>query len=104
LDVRESGLDLELRHRPVQDVDLDRFGLWLERLGLDVAAESAPAARADVFALDYIRDRLRDRLDAASAAAVDTQLGELQIAVVDDDLEAMAAAGSELLATVAALP
>ena len=52
LDVRQSGLDLELRHRPVQDVDLDRFSLWLERLQLDVAAESAAAARADVFALD----------------------------------------------------
>ena len=103
LDVRQSGLDLELRHRPVQDVDLDRFRLWLERLGLDVAADSAAAARADVFALDYIRDRLRDRLDTATAAAVNTQLGELQVAVVDNDREAMATAGSELLATVAAV-
>jgi hypothetical protein len=104
LDVRQSGLDLQLRHRPVQDVDLDRFSLWLERLQLDVAAESAADARADVFALDYIRDRLRDRLDAATAAAVNAQLGELQIAVVDDDLDAMATAGSELLATVAGIP
>jgi hypothetical protein len=104
LDVRQSGLDLQLRHRPVQEVDLDRFSLWLERLQLDIAADSAAAARADVFALDYIRDRLRDRLDAATAAAVNAQLGELQIAVVDDDLEAMATAGSDLLATVAAIP
>jgi hypothetical protein len=89
LDVRQWALDLELRHRPAVDVDIARFGLWAERLALDVAARSRAATGGDIYTLDYIRDRILQRLDPAQATELNTQLGELQIAVVDHDFAAM---------------
>jgi hypothetical protein len=104
LDVRQSALDLQLRHRPAVEVDLARFGLWAERLGLDVTARSRSATGGDIFTLDVIRDRILPSLDPARTTELNTWLGELQIAVVDHDFPAMAEPAAKLQELVVGLP
>jgi hypothetical protein len=97
LDVRQSSLDLQLRYRPVREVDRARFRLWLEALRADVAARSPARIGADIFALDYIRDRIVYGPDATDATTINDQLGVLQVAVEDGDSEAIAGATRVLL-------
>ena len=65
IDVERLGLDLQLRHRPVTEIDMARFGLWTDQLLVDAAAGDAAAVNGDVFSLDYIRDRIQHILDEA---------------------------------------
>jgi hypothetical protein len=101
IEVARLAFDLQLRYRPASEVDLARFDLWAAQLLVDAAADDAAGVNADVFALDYIRDRFVHTLDDATAARLNTQLGELQGAVIDDDLEAASGAAMELRKVIA---
>jgi hypothetical protein len=46
--------------------------------------------------LDYVRDRIRAAVDARDLTRINTELGTIQVAVVDEDL-ALAAAAAERL-------
>jgi hypothetical protein len=96
IQVARLAYDLQLRHRPSTEVDLARFGLWAAQILVDAAAGDAAGVSADVFALDYTRDRFERTLDPAAAVELNTLLGELQAAVIDDDLEASAKAAAGL--------
>ena len=56
---------------------------------------------ADAFALDYDRDRIRGAVDARVLARINTEIGTIQVAVVDGELGAAAAAAERLRATLA---
>ena len=47
---------------------------------------------ADAFALDHVRDRIRAAVDARDLTRINTELGTIQVAVVDEDLALAAAA------------
>lgn len=96
IEVARSAFDLQLRHRPTTDVDLARFDLWAAQTLVDASAEDAAGVNASVFALDYIRDRFVHILDAPLATQLNTQLNELQAAVIDDDFETATDAATEL--------
>ena len=96
IDVARWGLDLQLRHRPVSEVDFDRFDLWAAQLLVDAAAGDAAAVNGDFFSLDYIRDRIMHALDAADRTRLNTELDELNGAVADEDLGAAASAAQQL--------
>jgi hypothetical protein len=96
IDVAQWGLDLQLRHRPVAEVDMGRFDLWAGRLLLDAEAEEEAAVNGDLFALDYVRDRIRHTLDAAAVTRLNSTLEELQGAVGDGDFAAMAEIADQL--------
>lgn len=96
IQVARLAYDLQLRHRTTTDVDMARFDLWAAQILIDAAAADAAGVNADVFALDYTRDRFDGILDPAAAVQVNTLLGELQAAVKDDDLEASAEAAAGL--------
>jgi hypothetical protein len=98
IQVARLAYDLQLRHRPQPDVDLARFDLWAAQVLVDVAARDVAGVRADVFALDYSRDRFVHVLDASLARRLNTWLGDLQAAVASDDLAAAAAAATALRA------
>jgi hypothetical protein len=83
IDIAQSTLDLELRHRPASEVNLARFDLWTAQLLVDAATRDAAAVRGDVFTLGYIRDRILHALSPADLTAMNIQLGRLQIASVD---------------------
>jgi hypothetical protein len=98
-----SSLDLQLRYRPQAEVDLARMDLWAAQLLVDEAARDADGVGADQFALDYDRDRIRDTVDARDLVRIDADIGTIQVAVVDDELGAAAAAAERLRVTLADL-
>ena len=98
-----SSFDLQLPYRPVAEIDLARMDLWAAQLLVDEAAGVAGGVGADAFALDYVRDRIRVAVDARDLTRINTELGTIQVAVVDDDLALAAAAAERLRRTLAEL-
>ena len=73
------------------------------QLLVDEAAGDADGVRADQLALDYDRDRIQDAVDARDLVRINTEIGAIQVAVVDDELAAAAAAAERLRVTLADL-
>jgi hypothetical protein len=103
IDVAQSTLDLELRYRPVPEVNLARFDLWATQILVDAAVGDEAAIRGDVFTLGYIRDRIVHALNPDAFTTVNIQLGRLQVAVVDGALARAARAATKLRAVTAGL-
>jgi hypothetical protein len=98
-----SSFDLQLPYRTEAEVDLARMDLWAAQLLVDEAAGDADGVGADAFALDYDRDRIRDAVDARDLVRINTEIGTIQLAVVDGELAGAAAAAERLRATLAAV-
>jgi hypothetical protein len=103
IETARLAYDLQLRYRPVTEVDLARLDLWAAQLIVDEGAGDTDGIAADAFALDYVRDRIRVALDASTLARVNTELGAIQVAVADEEPEAAARAAGRLRATLATL-
>jgi hypothetical protein len=98
-----SSFDLQLQYRPQAEVDLARMDLWAAQLLVDEAAGDADGVGADAFALDYVRDRIRQAVDARDLVRINTEMGAIQVAVVDGELGAASAAAERLRVTLADL-
>ena len=103
IEVARLSLDLQLRHRPVAEVDLARFGLWAAQMRFDADEGDSGAVNGDLFSLDYVRDRIQHTLDAADSTAINVLLEEITGLVSDGDLPALADAAAELRDVVAEL-
>jgi hypothetical protein len=90
IEVARWSLDLQLRHRPVTEVDLARFDLWAAQLVVDAEAGDATAVNGDLFALDYVRDRIQHTLAETDLARLNAELEELNGAVADEEFAAAA--------------
>jgi len=101
IDVGQSALDLELRHRLPGDIDRARFELWSRQLLVDATARNLAGIRGDLATLEWIRDRFAVTLDKVDLTRVDTQLVGLRRAVNDGDLRGVSAGAARLGATVA---
>jgi hypothetical protein len=88
IDVARLAFDLQLPFRPVVEVDLARLDLWAAQLLLDASAGDSSGVGADAFAVDYVRDRVRGSLPGPELERLDRAIGTIQVAVVDEDLEA----------------
>jgi hypothetical protein len=86
----QAGLDLLLQYRPVAEIDLDRFDLWLRQVVADARDGDLSAVTGDVATLEWIRDRIALALGKVGVARVDTLLRELRSSSTDEDLEAAA--------------
>jgi hypothetical protein len=100
IDVSQSALDLELRHRPPVEIDRARFELWARQLQVDAASGELAAVSGDLATLEWVRDRFAHALEAAGLTAVDSHLNALRDAVVDEDLAAVAEQAAGLRASV----
>jgi hypothetical protein len=78
IDVAQAAVDIELRYRPPDEIDLARFELWARQTVVDTAAK---------------------RLGASAA----TSLLALREAEVDKDLAAVREAAARVSATAASL-
>jgi hypothetical protein len=96
-----SSFDLQLRYRPVHEIDLARLDLWAAQLLVDQSAHDARAVGADAFALDYVRDRLLDALQPADLRRLNVDLGSIQVAIADQDMGAAASGARRLRELVA---
>ncbi len=63
IDVAYASNDLQLRYRPVTEVDTIRFDLWVRRAIVDALADSRGGVRSDFVTLEWIRDRIAHTLD-----------------------------------------
>ena len=104
IEVARLAFDVQLRYRPSTEVDLARFDLWAAQLLVDAAAADAIGVGSAQFALDYIRERFVHTLDTPTAVRLNLLMDDLQIAVIDDDLDAAVEAATGLRKLVAALP
>jgi hypothetical protein len=95
-----SSFDLQLPYRSAAEVDLARMDLWAAQLLVDEAAGDGGGVGADAFALDYVRDRIRAAVDARDLVRINTEIGAIQVAVVDGELGAAAAAAERLRGTL----
>ncbi len=95
------AFDLQLRHRPVAEIDFARFDLWAAQVFVDAAAKDAAGVNFDMFTLMLIRDRLLGALDAQTTQDLNVQLGELMPAAADAEFDAAAEAAIALREIVA---
>ncbi len=96
IDAAYASNDLQLRYRSVIKIDSRRFELWVRRALVDATAGSLGGTRSDVVTLEWLRDRIALSLDPVTLVRLDTLVGEMGGAVVDDDLPAAAHAAREL--------
>ncbi|MGH2739059.1 MAG: hypothetical protein ACRDH6_01030 [Actinomycetota bacterium] len=101
IDVARSSLDLQLRYRPVVEIDVARFDLWLAQILVDVAAADSSSVTGDFFSLDYVRDRIQKTLQGTDLTRINTQLEALYEAVSSEKLGQAADAAQELRGTIA---
>jgi hypothetical protein len=88
VDVAYAGLDLQLRYRPVTEIDLARFGQWTRRTIVHATTGSLAGVTADLATMEWVRDRFVHTLDGVDVTRIDTHLGTLRDEVVDEDLAA----------------
>jgi hypothetical protein len=100
LDLHESGLDLELRHRPRIGIDRDRMELWCQRLRADARARNPAAVSGDAATLEWIRDRLADPLPPG----LDGRLAQVRAAADAKRVQAAADHAARLIGILRAIP
>lgn len=96
IDVAQAALDLRLRYRTPAEIDTARFGLWVDQLIVDSAADDPGALAGDVATLEQIRDRIAHRLASADLEQINRLLDEIRTAADDEDLAAAAETGGRL--------
>ena len=77
--------------------------LWAAQLLVDEAAGNNEGVAADAYAMDYVRDRIWAALDETELARVNSALGAIQVAVVDEEPAAAAEAAGRLRNILAGL-
>ncbi|MDP9304253.1 MAG: DUF3450 domain-containing protein [Actinomycetota bacterium] len=102
IDVSQSVLDLELRHRAQSTIDAQRFYLWTQQLRVDAAAEDLAGVTGDIAVLEWIRDRITERLGPAGREDVDSRLRALRGATDAKNLRAAADHAARLGARIRA--
>ena len=95
------SFDLQLRHRPVSEINLARFDLWAAQVLVDASAQDAGAVNGDMFTLTLIRDRLLGALDPGTIQSLNIALAELITASADEEFDAASAAAGKLREIVA---
>lgn len=88
ISVAQAGLDLELRYRPLHEVELARSELWTRQLLLDTAAKDRGAVRGDVTTLEWLWKRVGHTLEASKAPEATAQLAGLRRAANAGDFAA----------------
>ncbi len=101
IDVSQSALDLELRYRPPDEIDLARFEQWNRQILADATADDLGGASSALATMEWIRDRFADSLEPADLTSIDVHLLELRGSSVDRDLGALEAEATLLADTLA---
>jgi hypothetical protein len=104
IDVGQSALDLELRHRPPAQIDAARFHLWTQQLRVHAVAKDLAGVTGDVAVLEWIRDRFAPTMDPGSRGEIDARLRQLRVATDARNLPAAADHAARLGARVRDVP
>jgi hypothetical protein len=101
IEVADASLDLQLRYRPVSEINLARFELWARQLFVDAAARNAAGVHGDVTTLAWIRDRTV--LTTADGNGIDDQLRYLRSVADAHEFEVAMVQAGRLRASLADL-
>jgi head-tail adaptor len=101
LEVADASLDLQLRYRPVAEINRARLELWARQLLVDAAAKNPAAVQGDVTTLAWIRDRIA--LDRVDANGIDDQLRYLRSVADAHEFEVAMVQAARLHETLAGL-
>jgi len=101
LEIADASFDLQLRYRPVAEINLARFELWARQLFVDAAARNAAGVHGDVTTLAWIRDRTP--LTTADGNGIDDQLRYLRSVADANEFEVAMVQAARLRATLAEL-
>jgi head-tail adaptor len=101
LEVADASLDLQLRYRPVAEINRARLELWARQLLVDAAAKNPAAVQGDVTTLAWIRDRIA--LDRVDDNGIDDQLRYLRSVADAHELEVAMVQAARLRETLAGL-
>lgn len=96
IDASYASINLQLRYRPVTEVDTVRFELWARRALVHAIDGSLGGVRSDLVTLEWIRDRFVHTVDPITRTRIDTLVRDLGTAVVDEDLTAAAQTARDL--------
>ena len=96
IEAARLSLDLQLRYRRGAEGPLARPDLWAAQLRAHAEAGDLDAVSADSFAMDYVRDRLLAALDRQQLLRVNIELGAIQVAVIDREIDTAAEAARRL--------
>jgi len=103
VDASYASINLQLRYRPVTEVDTIRFELWARRALVHAIDGSLGGVRSDLVTLEWIRDRFVHTVDPVTRTSIDTMVRGLGTAVVDHDLDAAADIARALRNVIAGL-
>jgi hypothetical protein len=97
VDVAYASANLQLRYRPVTEIDTIRFDLWARRALVDALAGALGGVRSDVATLEWVRDRIAPSIDAVTLTRLDALVGDAGEAVFEGDLAGARAAARDLV-------
>ncbi len=103
IDVAQATLDIDLRYRPVTEIDLARFELWARQALVDAEADDLAGVAGDLATLEWVRDRFHQMLEPTDLTRIDTHLHTLRDTVVDEDMSAAAEEATSLRDTLAGI-
>ena len=103
IDASYASINLQLRYRPVTEVDTVRFELWTRRALVHAIDGSLGGVRSDLVTIEWIRDRFAHTVDPVTRTTIDTMVRDLGTAVVDEDLQAAEDTARALLDVVESL-
>jgi hypothetical protein len=101
LDVARAALDLQLRHRPVAEIDRARMGLWADQVVVDAAARRRGAVVGDAATLEWVWDRIAHTVDAPTGRTIESQLRNLGAAADAASFKRASAVAARLRSTLA---
>ena len=102
LRAEQAALDLQLRHRPPTQVDLERLDLWARQLQVDATAHDPGAVAGDTATLQALWARTAHTVPPATAEPVKAALASLRRAADSRDPRAAAAEAPALRAAISA--
>ena len=103
VDASYASINLQLRYRPVTEVDAVRFELWTRRALVHAIDDSLGGVRGDLVTMEWIRDRFVHTVDPVTRTTIDTLVRDIGTAVVDGNLGAARSTARALREVMAGL-
>jgi hypothetical protein len=99
-EVARLNFDLQLRYRAPREIDLARLDLWAAQLIIESAAGNDAGVASDAFAIDYVRDRIIAVVPDGVLEQINSEIGRIQIALIDEEPQVAVAAAEHLRRTL----
>lgn len=97
VDVNFAILDLEMRYRSSDEIEVDRLAVWVRKTLIDAAALEQGFVLSDVSALHLLQERLISTLPKDKARKLTVSIRKLRTATYAEDFETVTKISKQLL-------